>query len=252
MGLEKPNPSTGKVKPTNLELIAMFTGVRVTELDPRISFSYRISEYRGKDNALSRPTINYENTPEGIIEDYVNLEKQRYRNMQNFYRQFLATKELIGLASTVRILKENNVSENEMASLISGKYANPRPPLSDANLKNVFKKTPFDPKSELNSVGKLSNALTDEYVKMLNTNLYFEKENLKPDIGDAKPKEEEFRNFNLAKGGQVYNVPKVPVEPDERIDKMTGLPYDQQAGEAFVDEEDRNNLENLFNQFFRV
>ena len=42
--LEKPNPSTGKVKPTNLELIAMFAGVRVTELDPKVSFGYRISE----------------------------------------------------------------------------------------------------------------------------------------------------------------------------------------------------------------
>ena len=244
--LEKPNPSTGKVKPTNLELIAMFAGVRVTELDPKVSFGYRISEYRGKQNALSRPRINYENTPEGIIEDYVNLEKQRYRNMQDFYRQFLATKELIGLGNTVRILKENNVSENEMASLISGKYANPRPPLTDANLRNVFEKTPFDPKSELNSVGKLSNALTDEYVKMLNTNLYFEDEE------KTLPEETENSRQQKAKGGQVYNVPKVPVEPDERIDKMTGLPYDQQAGEAFVDEEDRNNLENLFNQFFRI
>jgi hypothetical protein len=42
-----------------------------------------------------------------------------------------------------------------------------------------------------------------------------------------------------AKGGEVYDVPQVPEEPDERIDKMTGLPYDQQAGGAFVDEEDR-------------
>ena len=81
---------------------------------------------------------------------------------------------------------------------------------------------------------------------MLNTNLYFEDEE------KTLPEETENSRQQKAKGGQVYNVPKVPVEPDERIDKMTGLPYDQQAGEAFVDEEDRNNLENLFNQFFRI
>ena len=40
------------------------------------------------------------------------------------------------------------------------------------------------------------------------------------------------------KGGEVLDVPNVPTEPDERIDKMTGQPYDQQAGTAFVDEED--------------
>ena len=47
------------------------------------------------------------------------------------------------------------------------------------------------------------------------------------------------RRFN--KGGEVLNVPNVPVEPDQRIDKMTGLPYNQQAGTAFVDKEDRQD-----------
>jgi hypothetical protein len=42
-----------------------------------------------------------------------------------------------------------------------------------------------------------------------------------------------------AKGGVVLNVPQAPIEPDERIDKMTGRPYNEQAGEAFTDEEDR-------------
>ena len=41
-----------------------------------------------------------------------------------------------------------------------------------------------------------------------------------------------------ATGGEVFDVPNVPKEPDERIDKMTGRPYDQQAGAAFVDAED--------------
>ena len=40
---------------------------------------------------------------------------------------------------------------------------------------------------------------------------------------------------NFEKGGEVTDVPN---EPDQRIDKMTGIPYDQQAGMAFVDEED--------------
>lgn len=43
---------------------------------------------------------------------------------------------------------------------------------------------------------------------------------------------------SFSKGGEVLDVPNVPTEPDQRIDKMTGMPYDQQAGTAFVDEED--------------
>ena len=58
-----------------------------------------------------------------------------------------------------------------------------------------------------------------------------------------------------AKGGMVYTmlrekkdkggialVPNAPIEPDQRIDKMTGVPYDEQAGEAYTDVEDRQGL----------
>ena len=44
-----------------------------------------------------------------------------------------------------------------------------------------------------------------------------------------------------AKGGEVLDVPNAPSEPDQRIDKMTGMPYDQQAGTAFTDQEDRQD-----------
>ena len=49
------------------------------------------------------------------------------------------------------------------------------------------------------------------------------------------PKKEQRPRFK--KGGEV-DVPQAPAEPDERIDKMTGRPYNQQAGEAFMDEEE--------------
>jgi hypothetical protein len=42
-----------------------------------------------------------------------------------------------------------------------------------------------------------------------------------------------------ATGGIVKDVPNVPTEPDERIDKLTGLPYNAQAGDAYTDIEDR-------------
>lgn len=51
----------------------------------------------------------------------------------------------------------------------------------------------------------------------------------------------------LYKGGEVYDVPQVNPEPDERVDRMTGMPYDIQAGEAFVDEEDRD-IRSTFNE----
>ena len=47
------------------------------------------------------------------------------------------------------------------------------------------------------------------------------------------------QRINYDKGGLVTDVPQVPQEPDERIDKMTGRPYDEQAGSIMKDEEER-------------
>ena len=70
----------------------------------------------------------------------------------------------------------------------------------------------------------------DEWEKYLrDTNKKF-KDTVVPERANPRAK--------LNKGGEVLDVPNVPREPDERIDKMTGMPYDQQAGTAFVDEED--------------
>lgn len=50
-------------------------------------------------------------------------------------------------------------------------------------------------------------------------------------------KDEKEERFLYTKGGEVA-IPRAAPEPDERIDKMTGQPYDKQAGTAFMDEED--------------
>jgi hypothetical protein len=49
------------------------------------------------------------------------------------------------------------------------------------------------------------------------------------------------RTAIYAKGGEVLDVPNTAPEPDQRIDKMTGMPYNEQAGTAFTDVEDRQD-----------
>lgn len=67
----------------------------------------------------------------------------------------------------------------------------------------------------------------------------FEASGLAPKKKPKPPKKRKPRLQPFDKGGLVEDVPQVPEEPDERIDKMTGLPYNIQAGILGQDEEDR-------------
>lgn len=68
-----------------------------------------------------------------------------------------------------------------------------------------------------------------EYVKSLREMDKDLKDTLIPDFSHRPSR------FN--KGGEV-SIARAASEPDERIDKLTGLPYNQQAGSAFMDELD--------------
>ena len=59
----------------------------------------------------------------------------------------------------------------------------------------------------------------------------------RPLLEDEPNETKERGPLRFKKGGEV-DIERAASEPDERIDKMTGMPYDQQAGTAFVDEED--------------
>ena len=67
----------------------------------------------------------------------------------------------------------------------------------------------------------------------------FEVSGLAPKKKPKPPKKRKPRLQPFDKGGLVENVPQASEEPDERIDRMTGLPYNIQAGVLGQDEEDR-------------
>ena len=66
--------------------------------------------------------------------------------------------------------------------------------------------------------------------------------NIDEELGTTVP--EFLRPRDEFKTGGEVEVPQAPDEPDERIDKLTGLPYNQQAGTAFQDAEERLSFNN--------
>jgi hypothetical protein len=88
--------------------------------------------------------------------------------------------------------------------------------------------------------------VVDPFVSMMPFYSALPKETRKEIRTGARQFEKEFirgekPKIKLAKGGEVLDVPNAPSEPDQRIDKMTGMPYNQQAGTAFTDIEDRQD-----------
>ena len=80
----------------------------------------------------------------------------------------------------------------------------------------------------------LYGALSKEDKRALRKEVYEASTELKESL--IEPKRSVYK-----KGGEVLDVPNAPTEPDQRIDKMTGMPYNQQAGTAFTDIEDRQD-----------
>jgi len=59
-----------------------------------------------------------------------------------------------------------------------------------------------------------------------------------PENGDPV-KIQRMQRIQKATGGKVSSIiPNAPVEPDERINKLTGIPYNEEAGTAYMDEDD--------------
>ena len=165
--------------------------------------------------------------------------------------------------SAYSILQEADASEYVLNSMENGIFWPSdlfRSSLTIIN-NSIDRGTPFadevlDPEDEGNKIIQLQDAINKYSFFPLNYMPTEETWNGDP-IPSGVGAREELLNLereqraargDFAKGGEVYNVPQVPREPDERIDKMTGLPYDRQAGEAFIDEEDRKT----FNQGGKV
>ena len=119
------------------------------------------------------------------------------------------------------------MSDEELKSIRYNKFSAEEIP---GRLKyEIYEKTPFSEDNKAREYNETVDKLNRLYVDY----------SLKTLIEPSKAEEyfSEDRQ-GMEKGGEVTDVPNVPTEPDQRVDKMTGMPYDQQAGTAFVDEED--------------
>ena len=260
-----PNPTTGEVKQAKFKMGEFLTGVSIKEINFDAILQRKAGAYSSAINfdlpSVSRKIVNKKEIDaeaERFGNAYMKQQASKFEADQQFYRQLKAFKQLPGYNEykIADILEEKRarISKDQLFTLFDGKFK--ATTLSEDKLeaaKEVF--------GEYHEVF----TILDRYRESINGTSLSPLDENKEREGDTKrqiqsikkgqPKFEYFRESTYAKmkkrminpdtgriigfaTGGVVDVPNAPDEPDERIDKLTGLPYNAQAGEAYMDKED--------------
>ena len=227
---QEPNRYTGEPRNAENELMANMSGVRFTKYNPESNLSFAIRDYNRIEDANRSKKFLYDTDPEQYIQEYKDQQKSVYAAQQDLFKLVNAYTTLYGYQEAMNVLQDNGISRSTAASLVKGQFTatRPRGDVLTVEMYNSLKKV--NPETARKKVLEYRDSLSNARSELNGSSLYT------PDYR-LDTSTDTYRE-GKAKGGEVFNVPNVPTEPDQRVDKMTGLPYDQQAGTAFVDEED--------------
>jgi hypothetical protein len=221
--LEVPNKNTGQPKDLRAELFTNLTGVRFTELNPADALMYSLKDYNYKVQNVVRPQAKYGMAASKVEARYEQRQRKLYEYQQDLYTKYIAAERLLGREEAEKILIDNGMSKEQVGFLVSNTFRPERPSMN--LMIDMFEKLPAEEQvRNRDAIASMFNQYSEFYRTPL----------IRP---VEQPAEADMQRLRRAKGGEVF-VPQAPTEPDERIDKMTGLPYNIQAGSAFIDEED--------------
>tara|TARA_R100000315_G_scaffold46863_2_gene21612 strand:- start:1341 stop:6395 length:5055 start_codon:yes stop_codon:yes gene_type:complete len=227
---EEPNRYSGEPRNAQNELIANLTGVRFTKYDPDLNLQFAVRDYNRIEDSNRSQKFLYDTNPEEYISEYREQQQKIYEGQQDLFKITNAYVTLYGKKDAMKILRENGISRSKAASIVLGQFkgTNPRDEVLTVESFRAFKK--IDPDTARKKSLQFRDSLSNVQSELNGSSLYTPDYKLDLDTDTYRE--------GRAKGGEVLDVPNASKEPDQRIDKMTGMPYDQQAGTAFVDEED--------------
>jgi|DEB0MinimDraft_3_1074331.scaffolds.fasta_scaffold00092_21 hypothetical protein len=230
---EKINKSTGSKRDLGAELVTNFTGVRFQKFEPQNSLMFAAKEYSRKERDLSGMLINYENTPEDLETQYQRRQYHRYRLQQTLHEQFAAAQFFLDDAQIIEALQEAGLQKNDIGFLYAGIFMPEKPSKND--ILDLYNKTFSPERNDLNDFSKgfdeATSRLFEMYAEMAATSLItFDPEDMDNLTEEEIQAQEDKVRLLKAEGGLVTNVPNVIPEPDERINPMTGRPYNEPSG----------------------
>ncbi len=224
---EKPNRITGKTKSLRLEGAKNLSSINIEKLDVEDAMLFSVIDYNKNKNTVLSAYPDYEKTGGELANRMRLRNKQLYKIEQELYRKVNASITLTDEATTTKYLLDAGLSKQKTKEIIAGIFMPEKP--SKDKLIEIYQKSPRKVPEEFKET--LETIMFD-YRSMVGVSLII------PENKDPV-KIQRMQRIQKATGGKVSSIiPNAPVEPDERINKLTGIPYNEEAGTAYMDEDD--------------
>ena len=229
---ETPN-RRGQTRTFEADLLANVSGVRFTEFDPKAEIENSARRYMADaEYNLSNINPDYITSGDRLEELYERRQQYKLSIAKELYRKIQAAQYFMNDSEIVQSLVDSNLSKDEAGSIMYGFFVPDKP--SEKFSFDVYSKTPFKSSDKSKNWNDTVRNITRMYGD-------FSQARLMAPAEEEDDDNDEDERQGRSKGGEVLDVPNTASEPDERIDKTTGMPYNQQAGTAFTDVEDRED-----------
>ena len=241
----KPNDYTIEYRDPKYERIAQ-AGIkweRDNGDDLENGFISLVKDYKLLDRQNYIDKIRITSNAEQITKDILETNAVDFQNQQDLYIAIQAARRQIGDVPTMALLQDSGISRAKARLIYAGSFA---PADLPKNIIEVTEKTVRDLRTteerdsyrSLVSEAKLQAKEIHALMSTLSLDNAGEYEAVRIKVKEEKE--------NFATGGEVSTlVPNAPLEPDERINKLTGLPYNEEAGPAYMDQDDPLRVLNM-------
>ena len=261
---EKPNKYYGRFRDKDYALLEQI-GIKKDLYLEDDYLGAAVDDYKLQNDQNRLDSVNLESTGEGRTADYLKTNAVEYQYQQDLYIKLSAYARLYTPERAMTYLINRGMSKEKANTLLQGTFLPLTPPTNptkyrtDAiNLQTGQVQAEF--RSQMETAEKNIYYAQQEMKLLSLTNVgdfKFEEEKEAPvfssgvsginlpkfdnsfldDNPPLTPEEREEAGLSpMAVGGVVSTpIPNAPAEPDERIDKLTGLPYNERAGTAYMD-----------------
>ena len=236
---ETPNPTTGQKRSLEAKTLEMLSGVNFNKFTIEDKFNYQTKNYISTTRyQITKPKIAYGKEGRDFFAEYTRSQAEKYQAQQEMFRHVLAMRDL-GFAKyeISKLLKASGiVGKKERYFLLRGKFLPDT--ISKTRKKAIVEKMGrTQAKEALKNIEAYSRQISRADLYPQEIEDFTQTKDIMKEVSLEEFEKMKRGRRGFAMGGEV-DIPNASTEPDERIDKFTGLPYNIQAGTAFIDQED--------------